>query len=157
MSFEAIWESIGNEFSKMEQAIAENQRFLSALDDVTENSTLYDGLIGSIAMNLQSFYTGAERVLLKISRNIDKSIPKGENWHKALIEQMAIKTYTRPALLSSATFLELQELCKFRHFIRNAYSYSLDAPKVLLLANVLTTCWDHLYRDYLVFKQAIAK
>lgn len=157
MSFETTWEAIDNEFLRMRRAVAENQRFLKALDDVQDNSTLYDGLIGSIAMNLQGFYTGAERILLKVCRDIDTSVPKGEQWHRALIEQVSIETDARPALLNSMTLSALKELCKFRHFVRNAYVYKLDAYQVLLLANTLETCCDNLHRDYLAFKRIVTE
>jgi len=53
---EDTWEAIENECLKMQQALSENQRFLKVLDSLQTNSAPYDGIIGSLAMNIQSFY-----------------------------------------------------------------------------------------------------
>ena len=155
MTFDSIGAHIDNELLKMQQALSENQRFLAALENYQQDAVLYDGLIGSLAMNLQSFYTGAERICLKIARDIDDSVPRGDRWHKTLLEQMAIDIDQRPVVLAADTFTQLEQLRGFRHFVRNAYTYTLDAEKVLVLAEALTICYENLYRDYSVFKQLL--
>ncbi|MBX2863380.1 MAG: hypothetical protein KTR27_07465 [Leptolyngbyaceae cyanobacterium MAG.088] len=157
MTFDSVWVHIDNELLKMQKALYENQRFLAAVENYQQDSVLYDGLIGSLAMNLQSFYTGAERICLKIARDIDDSVARGERWHKTLLEQMAIETDQRPVVLESDTFTQLEQLRGFRHFVRNAYSYTLEAERVLLLAETLTTCYESLERNYLIFKQLLQK
>lgn len=153
MTFDSTWAQIENELLKMQEALSENQRFLAALANHQQNSVLYDGLVGTLAMNLQSFYTGAERICLKIARDIDDSVPRGDRWHKTLLEQMVVDTDQRPVVLAADTFTQLEQLRGFRHFVRNAYTYTLDSEKVLVLAEVLTACYENLYRDYSAFKQ----
>jgi hypothetical protein len=87
--------------------------------------------LGAVAMNLQSFYTGVERIFLLIARSIDLSIPTGERWHQLLIEQMATEIDTvRPSLLRDSTRLKLDELRRFRHVARSLYAFRLNADLV---------------------------
>ena len=153
MTFDSTWAHIDNELIKMQQALHENQRFLAALEGQQQDTVLYDGLIGSLAMNLQSFYTGAERICLKIAKDIDDSIPRGDRWHKTLLEQMMIDTDQRPAFLTMDTFTQFEQLRGFRHFVRNAYTYTIDAERVVELAEGLKTCYEKLYCDYSALKQ----
>ncbi len=39
---------------------------------------------------------------------------------------MAVETKLRPTILSTNTVLTLDELCRFRHFVRNAHTHELD-------------------------------
>ncbi|MGK7954751.1 MAG: hypothetical protein AB4063_05755 [Crocosphaera sp.] len=41
----------------------------------------------AIALCLQSFYTGVERIFQFIARFIDYLEPTGANWHQQLLEQ----------------------------------------------------------------------
>ena len=49
---------------------------------------------------LHSFYNGIEKILLIISKNIDKAVPSDFNWHKTLIEQMTRENKHRKAVLT---------------------------------------------------------
>ncbi len=79
MKLARAWNLIDNEFIKMQKALDENNVFLRKLESPPENSDLHHALICATAMNLQGFYTGAERILLAVARYIDESIPKGES------------------------------------------------------------------------------
>jgi len=68
---------------------------------------------------------------------------------------MLIETESRPIFLSFDTFRDLDELRRFRHVVRNIYTYKLDAQKVLILANLLPICYENLRQDYLSFRQVL--
>ncbi len=58
-----------------------------------------DLYLDSVALNLHSFYAGLERLFEIIGRSIDGSIPEGANWHRLLLEQMAVELpEVRPAV-----------------------------------------------------------
>ncbi len=157
MKYKTTWVHIENELDKMQQALQENQRFLTALSHHHGEEVLSDSIVGALAMNLQSFYTGVERICLRVAKDIDQSVPNNDRWHKTLLEQMAIDTEQRPYILTEKTFLQLEELRGFRHFVRNAYTYVLDAPKVLTLAESLKDCYGNLRRDYSIFRRRISE
>ena len=107
------------ELSELLTVAAEIQRLL----DKVERSQDLDYL-GAVAMNLQSFYTGVERIFLLIAKSVDLSIPTGERWHQILMEQLATEIDTvRPPLLRDTTRIELDELRRFRHVARSLYAF----------------------------------
>jgi len=61
-----------------------------------------DYYLDGVALNLHSFYSGTERIFELIAANVDDMLPKEENWHHALLMQMA-------ELLAVADFLEANE------------------------------------------------
>ena len=61
--------------------VVERATYLLAKATQRNDNDYYDG----IALNLHSFYTGIERILEEIARDIDASIPTGQNWHRDLL------------------------------------------------------------------------
>lgn len=48
-----------------------------------------DFYLDSVALNLHGFYSGIERIFERLGESIDGRLPKGENWHQALLVQMS--------------------------------------------------------------------
>lgn len=153
--YETLFFQMQSELSKLEHAVQTDNKLIAALETVEENSDAYEGIVGGIAMNLQSAYTGIERTLLAISKQIDNTVPKGAQWHQSLLTQMIEKTDGRPAVLSENTVQVLRPLLGFRHVVRNAYSYTLDVGKVLENANRLSTCFTNFAYDCLALQCAL--
>jgi len=69
----------------------------------------------SVALNLHGFYAGLERLFEMIAAGIDENVPRGENWHRVLLEQMVAEVPSvRPALISGQTRQMLDEYRGFR-------------------------------------------
>ena len=86
-----------------------------------------DYYLDSVALNLHGFYNGLER----IAAVVDGSIPRGENWHQELLQQMANEVVgVRPAVISEQTCAQLDEYRGFRHVVRNVYTYKFDPVKL---------------------------
>lgn len=118
---------IQQELKEMIQIIKQTEQFLTQLDKPLE-STIETALISAIALNLHSFYTGAERIFEAIAKEIDRSVPTGQNWHRQLLEQMTVEIpQLRPALISEDTRFLFDELRRFRHVVRSIYAYQLDS------------------------------
>ena len=104
--------------------------------------------LGTIALNLQSFYTAAERIFIAIAKEIDTTVPKQENWHQALLEQMTVEIpRTRQAVLAIETFQGLDEFRRFRHVVRSNYAHQLDPNKVQEIARKLEGIGQDLIKD----------
>ena len=89
-------------------------------------------IVGSI---LHDYYAAAENIFRDVAAKIDKSIPQGEQWHKALLEQMTLEVPgLRPPVVSSATAEKLDYYRALRHVFSNVYGFhlSLDRMKDLL-------------------------
>ncbi len=100
MSLPTLWQKVEIELGELRIVAAEVERLLEKV----ERSQDLDYL-GAIAMNLQSFYTGAERIFLLIARGIDLSIPTGDRWHQLLMEQMTTEIDAVRPLLPKETTL----------------------------------------------------
>lgn len=141
---------IEKELDKMKRTVERAQRVILKLQSVTDEDVL-EAFISDSAMNMQSFYTGAENILYSIARDIDASVPSGESWHQQLIEQMTIEIPTiRTAVLSTETAEQLDEFRRFRHVVRSVYAFDLDEERVLQLVSKLPLC-------YLSFAQDISR
>jgi hypothetical protein len=150
--YQELFSQIQSELGKIERAVQTNTKLVAALESVEEGSDAYDGIIGGIAMNLQSAYTGIERILTAISKQVDDVAPEGSQWHRNLLAQMVAASENRPAVLSPRTVADLRLLLGFRHIVRNAYSYTLDADKVLENADRLLGCFTNFAYDCLALQ-----
>lgn len=90
-----------------------------------------DLYLDSVALNLEGFYSGIERLFQLVATTLDGKMPKGEEWHKDLLEQMCSQvTGVRPAILSETSRTMLDEYRRVRHVVRVVYTFTLD-PKRL--------------------------
>jgi hypothetical protein len=81
-----------------------------------------------------------ERIFERIATAIDSSLPSGTNWHRELLNQMAIEVPgIRPAVISSDLKEKLEEYRGFRHVVRNVYTYRLKPEKIEGLVSMLNT------------------
>lgn len=106
-------------------------------------------IIGSI---LHDYYTAIEKIFRIIARDIDCSVPTGEQRHKELLDQMTLEVPgLRPALLDNETARKLDELRAFRHVFRNIYGFSLDADKIRQLLEGLPELASDCKKDLHLF------
>ncbi|MFM7881621.1 MAG: hypothetical protein ACKO8H_07195, partial [Microcystis panniformis] len=131
----SIQDRINQELNKILQALQQLEIFLRELSN--QSDVMYqNALINSIALNLHGVYTGIERIFEVIAKKIDQRFPTGDKWHRDLLEQMSVDIpRVRKAVITEETRLILDELRRFRHLVRSAYSCQLDEKKVLIIAH----------------------
>jgi hypothetical protein len=90
-----------------------------------------DVYIEAIALNLQSFYTGLERIFQLIAERLDQELPSGEHWHTDLLARVSLDLPgLRPPVITTTTQNLLDDYRSFRHRIRNIYTYHIEPKKV---------------------------
>ena len=90
-----------------------------------------DYYLDGVALNLHGFYSGFERIFIRIAEVIYGDLPQGDRWHVLLLEQMLDEIPgIRPAVISSKVGEMLNEHRRFRHIVRNVYTYKLDPVKI---------------------------
>ncbi|MEL6136293.1 MAG: hypothetical protein AAFR42_02615 [Cyanobacteria bacterium J06628_6] len=147
MSQSALQRRIKKELAKMQQAVERAQKVIPKLQAI-EDEDILEAFISDSALNMQSFYTGAESILYAIARDIDQSVPSGESWHQQLVEQMSVEIPTvREAVLSTETAEWLDEFRRFRHVVRSLYAFDLDEERVLQLVAKLLLCYQAFAQD----------
>lgn len=83
---------------------------------------------------LHDFYNCVERVFLRIARELNGGAPRGEQWHRDLIANMALEIAgVRPAVVDHSLADVLGEYLRFRHVFRNVYGGALDAHRMASL------------------------
>jgi hypothetical protein len=111
-----------------------------------------DVYLDSVALNLHGFYSGVERLFELIARHVDRALPAGETWHQELLLQMAREVAgTRPAVISIDSASLLDELRRFRHLVRNVYTFTLAPEKIEPIIVALPQLWRQLHAELSAF------
>ena len=137
------------EFLILKQRVKEEQanqiRLLTTLQErgylsVTKPTPAWEDefLLRALASVLLDYYTATENIFKEIAKKVDGVLPKGEEWHKDLLQQMKLSLPgVRPEVISAATFTKLDEYRKFRHLVRNVYGFNLVPERFLPLVESL--------------------
>jgi hypothetical protein len=86
------------------------------------------------ALRAQQLYTAIEDIFIRIAKTFENTIEDLQKFHTELLKRMSIEINGhRPAVIGDDTFIYLNKLRAFRHFIRHAYDYELDKDELILL------------------------
>ena len=97
---------------------------------------------------LHDFYNCVERVFLRIARELNGGVPRGEQWHRDLIDNMALEIPgVRPAVVDRGLADVLGEYLRFRHVFRDVYGGVLVAHRMALLEDRLPDTITAFRRD----------
>ena len=133
--------------AEVDQVVAEVYRLLEKYLQTPDPDFL-----PAIAMNLQSLYTGIERMMVAVALSCEQVVPEGKNWHRLLLEQMGREVpQIRPPLVSDSVQTQLDELRRFRHVVRSIYSFTLDPDLLLPIAERLSDWYGSFQQDLEAF------
>lgn len=80
---------------------------------------------------LHDLYTGSERIFIRLAEELNGGVPRGEQWHRQLLQDMALDvSEVRPHVVSTELAAELGEFLRFRHVFRNVYGFVLEAERM---------------------------
>lgn len=86
--------------------------------------------LSALAAMLHSFYSGIENIFKRVAKELDGEFPKGEAWHRKILELMTKANDRRKNLISSELGERLKVYLDFRHMFRNAYTFNLRWEKM---------------------------
>jgi hypothetical protein len=108
--------------------------------------------LDSVALNLHGFYSGLERIFERVAATVDGVKPKGENWHKALLQQVSNEVPgVRPAVITQETCERLEEYLGFRHIVRNVYVFKFDPNRIENLVMKVGPLFAQIREELLAF------
>lgn len=147
--YEELVERIRGETADLDRLV---KRALTAWNQ-TKEPVLDQGVyIDSVALNLHGFYSGLERIFELIARHVDRRTPSGDLWHRDLLRQMSHDDKDhRPAVISTGSVSTLDELRRFRHLVRNVYTFNLMPEKVEPIISELPALWSKVQAELLAF------
>lgn len=129
------------------------QRVLHAWEGGQRSPDQQDVYLDSVTLNLHGFYSGVERLFELIARHVDRDLDlaTGETWHQDLLQRMTKDIQERPALIGGESASTLDELRRFRHLVRNVYTFNLVPEKMDPLVSSLPELWPRLRAELLAF------
>ena len=87
-----------------------------------------------VGYQLHNFYNAAENIFRNIAEAFGNHLDAKSGWHAELLDRMRLDlTPLRPAVIDDESFDELDELRRFRHVFRAAYSVELDSQRMALV------------------------
>lgn len=112
--------------------------------------------LSALAALLHSFYTGIENIFKRVVIELDGEAPRGEAWHRQLLDAVANPTTVRGALISESLRDTLSEYLAFRHVFRQAYSFDLRWEKMSTLVLNCEPTFRRLETELEVFLQELS-
>jgi len=148
-------ERIRKELDDIARLVARANRAIKAARENPRDMDLY---LDSAALNLHDVYSGFERIFKQIAANVDESVPSSSEWHRDLLEQMGLNmSKVRPPVLTSNTLQKLDEYLRFRHVVRNVYTFSFDPERVGRLVAALADIFAQARDELLNFCEFLEK
>jgi hypothetical protein len=83
---------------------------------------------------LHNLYNAFENICLNVAKTFENQIDDRSQWHAILLKRMTLDIEgLRPKLLSAEVYQCLDELRRFRHVFRSAYTMKLDPQKTAIV------------------------
>lgn len=97
---------------------------------------------------LHDFYSGVERVFVRIAEELNGGVPQGEQWHRQLVKDMSLQIpEVRPAVIDEELTRSLGDFRRFRHVFRNVYGFALEDQRMRPLEERLPAVLDAFRRQ----------
>jgi len=146
---------IRKEMDDLERLVVRANR---AMDSARKNPQDTDLYIDSASLNMHDVYSGFERIFKQIAATVDGNVPSNPEWHRELLEQMGLDLpKVRPPVLTSDSIQQLDEYLRFRHVVRNVYTFSLDPERIGRLVKGLESLIGRIHQELLAFANFLEK
>ncbi len=110
----------------------------------------------SLGFYLHNLYCAFEDLFVEIARTFENRIEDLSRYHRELLKRMSLEIpMIRPPLLSKKSYRVLDELRKFRHLFRHAYTYDLDSQRVSALKTLIVSNYNKIITDLNKFEEFI--
>ena len=102
----------------------------------------------SLALQLHNLYSAAEGLFEFVADACENTFAASSGYHTALLRRMRVAVPgVRPALVSSEASPLLDNLRRFRHVVRHAYSAEIDARQLRIVLEDARALRPLLWRD----------
>ncbi len=148
-SYVVLAERIRKELDDIERLVARANRALSTANRSPQDADLF---LDSASLNMHDIYSGFERVFRQIAATVDGTVPGSTEWHRELLEQMGLDLpKVRPPVLTLESLRRLDEYLRFRHVVRNVYTFSLDPERIGRLVVELEPVFQQVKQELYAF------
>lgn len=146
---------IRQELRNLERVVNRIEGGMAAARKRPEDQDFY---LDSIALNLHDFYAALERIFHYIASHLEQSVPSDGEWHRELLRQMNVEVPgVRPTVLSVESVWALDEYLRFRHVVRNVYTFNFDPERIERLVGQIRPCFEQVRSDLLAFASFVER
>jgi hypothetical protein len=146
---------IRQELRNLERVVNRIEGGMAAARKRPEDQDFY---LDSIALNLHDFYAALERIFHYIASHLEQSVPTDGEWHRELLRQMNVEVPgVRPTVLSVESVWALDEYLRFRHVVRNVYTFNFDPERIERLVGQIRPCFEQVRSDLLAFASFVER
>ncbi|MEO8356186.1 MAG: hypothetical protein ABI621_09745 [Chloroflexota bacterium] len=146
---------IRKELDDIERLVSRANRAIKSAHKNPRDTDLY---LDSASLNMHDVYSGFERIFKQIAANVDGNVPQNAEWHRDLLDQMALNLLkVRPPVLTSESIEQLDEYLRFRHVVRNVYTFSFDTERIGRLVKELKPTFEQIRDELLAFAGFLEK
>ena len=117
------------------------QKIHEIVKDANEANT------AALGVYLMNFYNGVENIMKRCAREYYKKIPKGEDWHKQLLQQSCLKVNNKIPLFNTEIVDGLYQYLSFRHFFIHGYVFKLEREKMDSLSSGVDELWQKIKKQ----------
>ena len=150
-SYLVLAERIRKELEDLDRLVARANRAVSTAKKNPQDADLF---LDSASLNLHDVYSGFERMFKQIAATVDGSVPTSAEWHRELLNQMELDLpKVRPPVLTRETIQRLDEYLRFRHVVRNVYTFSFDPERIGRLVNELEDVYEQVKLELSTFAE----
>ena len=143
------------ELSDLERLVSRAEQAIQAAQKRRQDMEFY---IDSAALNLHDVYAGLEHLFRQIASTVDGNVPSSSEWHRDLLDQMGLDLPSlRPPVLSVQVIHALEEYLRFRHVVRNVYTYLLDAERIGRLVRQLRPVFEQAKQELFIFAEFLER
>ncbi|MEL6326543.1 MAG: nucleotidyltransferase domain-containing protein [Cyanobacteria bacterium J06626_23] len=145
----ALRERMADGIEAIDQSIELLGQVLSQAETIPEIA-----LIPALTSYIDDFYSGCERISRRVAVALDGQLPRGSNWHKQLLLQLAVPGgQGPPPLWSQDLCFAIDDYRRFRHRIRHMYTGDLEPSRVIELAQQAPQVFAQMQQAVAVFSQ----
>lgn len=120
--------NIQNDLQAIDRIYADLQRELPLADTDSEEKLIV------VAYRLHNLYNAFENIFRNIAQVFENEIEDSSRWHTQLLERMQLDLMPiRPNVIDANAHDKLDELRRFRHLFRSAYTVNLDVDRLRLV------------------------
>jgi hypothetical protein len=101
-------------------------------DYINDLTTTEQAIVAGYYLN--NLYNVFENISLNIAKTFENNLDDRGQWHTALLKRMTLNIEgIRPKLWQEETYKSLDELRRFRHIFRHAYTIELDPQRMTII------------------------
>ncbi len=112
----------------------------------------------TLGFYLHNLYCAFEDLFIEVAKTFENRIEDPSRNHRELLKRMSLDVpMIRLHLLSKESLKVLDELRKFRHLFRHAYTYELDSQKTKAIKSLIVSNYKKILSDLEQFEEFLKK